>query len=128
MRLHDGEPKIKKSIVLKVVPYLSSLSDDSDCDENEEYEINMITRYVGKFIRRNMIRDSRNYNRASSKRERSKKVKIICYRCKKAGNMKSECPELNKKYKNEKERGKKKTMVTVWSDEDLSSSSDRVMQ
>ncbi|MQM16628.1 hypothetical protein Taro_049585, partial [Colocasia esculenta] len=69
------------------------------------------------FIRkRNTSFSNANFNKNKKSDET-----IICYRCKKPGHMKGECPENQKEKHKKIHRFKKpKAMIATWSDEDSS--------
>ncbi|GAV80237.1 zf-CCHC domain-containing protein/UBN2 domain-containing protein [Cephalotus follicularis] len=57
--------------------------------------------------------------------ESSKKEEPTCYECKKSGHFKSDCPNIKKKEKFNKEQPKKKkSFVATWDDSDSSSSDE----
>ncbi|GKV47613.1 hypothetical protein SLEP1_g54498 [Rubroshorea leprosula] len=59
----------------------------------------------------------RNNGSDKYKGDSNKKDKIICYRCKKPGHVKFECPFGNEKSLKAKEKRSKKALVTTWSDD-----------
>ena len=96
-----------KSIALKVLKHESDEENELD-DE----EMAMLIRRFRKFYKKTSERRKfRNF-----KNQKEKKESITCYKCKRPGHIRYECPFLNKL--------KKKAMVATWDDSDEETSDD----
>ncbi|GKV07174.1 hypothetical protein SLEP1_g18975 [Rubroshorea leprosula] len=119
----DDDSRKKKSVAFK-----SSSKDESDNDEKDDEEFIVLARKCKSFLRKDKLKNQgqqkKNYKSSKGKGESSKKDEIICYECKKAGHIKSECP--NNDEKSLKAKKKKKAMVATWSCSEDSSSSKEV--
>lgn len=110
--MEDEDNKKKKGIALKV-------HSDSDCQsDSEEDELALINRKVKKLMR--------NRQRNSQRFKEHAKEDVICYKCKKTGHMRHECPKYKGETSKEKRYFKKKKAMTAnWeSDSSISSDSD----
>ncbi|GKV00559.1 hypothetical protein SLEP1_g13228 [Rubroshorea leprosula] len=119
----DDDSRKKKSVAFK-----SSSKDESDSDEEDDEEFIVLARKFKSFLRKEKLKNQgqqkKDYKSGKGKGESSKKDEIICYKCKKAGHIKSECPNYGKK--SLKAKKKKKAMVATWSCSEDSSSSEEV--
>ncbi|GKV47808.1 hypothetical protein SLEP1_g54670 [Rubroshorea leprosula] len=119
----DDDSRKKKSVAFK-----SSFKDESDSDEKDDEEFIVLTRKFKSFLRKDKLKNQgqqkKNYKSSKGKGECSKKDEIICYKCKKAEHIKSECP--NNDEKSLKAKKKKKAMVATWSCSEDSSCSKEV--
>ncbi|KAH9670243.1 hypothetical protein KPL70_016903 [Citrus sinensis] len=106
-----GHEENKKSIALKASKYES----DGESEPDDE-ELAMLARRFRKFFKktgeRKNFRNFKNY--------REKKEAITCYKCKKPGHIRSECPLINKL--------KKKAMVATWDDSEEKSNDEEGSQ
>ncbi|KAH9659186.1 Integrase catalytic domain-containing protein [Citrus sinensis] len=101
----------KKSITLKALKHESD--EESELDDEE---MAMLIRRFRKFYKKTSERRKfRNF-----KNQKEKKESITCYKCKKPGHIRSECPLLNKL--------KKKAMVATWDNSDEEMSGDEEHQ
>ena len=96
-QLDEKEMKKKISIALKAV--IQGESEESNDEDNEKSEIFLLARKIGKFMRK---KKSFPRNKHIGRREIDKekeRVIMICYKYKKIGHMKSECPQPKKNIK-----------------------------
>ncbi|GLU15434.1 hypothetical protein SLE2022_319250 [Rubroshorea leprosula] len=119
----DDDSQKKKSVAFK-----SSSKDESDSDEEDDEKFIVLARKFKSFLRKDKLKNQgqqkKDYKSSKGNGESSKKDEIICYKCKKAGHIKSECPNNDKK--SLKAKKKKKAMVATWSCSEDSSSSEEV--
>ncbi|GKV39983.1 hypothetical protein SLEP1_g47668 [Rubroshorea leprosula] len=119
----DDDSWKKKSVAFK-----SSSKDESDSDEEDDEEFIVLARKFKSFLRKDKLKNQgqqkKYYKSSKGKGESSKKDETICYKCKKARHIKSECP--NNDEKSLKAKKKKKAMVATWSCSEDSSSSKEV--
>ena len=94
----------KKGIALKTSSQNEELYEDSCEDEDAE------TTMLGR----------RNFRRDRFRNEPSRNNQITVYGCKQPGHLRSKCP-MNKEGKKDKDKNKKKAMMTTWFDSDPSS-------
>ncbi|GKV41950.1 hypothetical protein SLEP1_g49417 [Rubroshorea leprosula] len=104
----EDESKKKKSIALKVTQNNESEEEDDDLDE----DILTLTRKFKKFLKKSCFKQQGGFNKG-------KKDEIICYRCKKLGQIKHDCLLNGEKRFKGKEKRNKKALVTTWSDGSL---------
>ncbi|KAH9715585.1 hypothetical protein KPL71_021114 [Citrus sinensis] len=106
----DNEEK-KKSIALKASKHESD--EESELDEEE---MDMLARRFRKLFKKSSER--RKFRDLKNRKE--KKEVIKCYKCKKSGHIRTDCPLLNK--------FKKRAMVAIWDDSDEETSDDKEHQ
>ncbi|KAL6320963.1 hypothetical protein AAG906_010772 [Vitis piasezkii] len=126
----EGEDKKKKSITLK-----ATTKEEEEVDEEkqskEDEDLAFITRKFNKFIKGENFRGRRFTSRKDlSKKESSshgdkerweEKRDLVCFKCKKLGYIKYDCPL----YKIEAKRRKKKAMMATWSESEESSEEEK---
>ncbi|WKA08986.1 hypothetical protein VitviT2T_026665 [Vitis vinifera] len=117
-KLQEGEDKKKKSITLK-----ATIKEEEDVEEEkpseEDDNLALITRKLNKYMRGERFRERRfNSRRDLSKKESSshgdkekweKKRDLMCFKCKKPGYIKYDCPL----YKSEAKMRMKKAMMAT---------------
>ncbi|KAL6345476.1 hypothetical protein AAG906_017196 [Vitis piasezkii] len=125
-KLQEGEYKKKKSITLK-----ATTKEEEDVEEEkpseEDDDLAIITRKLNKYMRGERLRGRRFTSRRDlSKKESSShgdkekwedKRDLVCFKCKKPGYIKYDCPL----YKSEAKRRMKKAMMATWSESEESS-------
>ena len=74
----------------------------------------MLIRNFKKFLRKQHTSRIRDFNKKYEGEGKKKTKKVTCYKCKKPGYIKSECPKLKSKNKGAKDR--KKTFKATWDD------------
>ncbi|RVW29030.1 hypothetical protein CK203_088896 [Vitis vinifera] len=121
-----GEDKKKKSITLK-----ATTKEEEDVEEekpnDEDDDLTLIIRKLNKYMRGERFRGRKFTSRRDlSKKESSsygdkekweEKRDLTCFKCKKPGHIKYDCPL----YKSEVKRRMKKAMMTTWSESEESS-------
>ena len=98
MKLQEGEDKKKKSIALKAI------TKEEEKPSDEDDDLALITRKLKKYMRGERFRGSRFTSRRDlSKKESSshgdkekweEKRDLVCFKCKKSGHIKYDCPSL----------------------------------
>ncbi|KAH9751856.1 hypothetical protein KPL71_014473 [Citrus sinensis] len=111
LAVEKGHEEKKKNIALK-----ASKRESDDESEMDDEELAMLARRFRKFYKKN--NEQRKFRGYKNKKE--KKEPITCYECKKPGNIRLECPFLNKL--------KKKAMVATCDDSDEETSDDDEQQ
>ncbi|GAV80600.1 hypothetical protein CFOL_v3_24060 [Cephalotus follicularis] len=117
MKNHEHvETKKKKSIALK--------ASKEDSESEEDGDLALITSQFKKFLKsqkgKKVFKKKFPQNEESSKKEEP-----TCYEWKKPGHFKSDCPNIKKKEKLDKEQSqKKKAFVATWVDSESSSSEE----
>jgi hypothetical protein len=135
----DDEEERKEKQKGKGIALKSTIPEDSSNESDEEDEMALFARKFKKFVKWNNKGGKRFYNRDKkeykgdyhkkdfNKGEPSKSNELTCFKCRKPGHMKVDCPLNKKEWSNKKE--KKKAMLAAWgSDSDESSSSDEEAQ
>lgn len=113
----EEESKQKKSMALKAIPHESESDEDEENDNTDE-EIAMITRKFRKFLKKDKASPRKPFKKISNK-DTGKNDSLTCYKCRRPGHIKADCPLLKKdRYKG------KKAMKATWDDESSSSDSD----
>ncbi|KAG2669880.1 hypothetical protein I3760_14G056800 [Carya illinoinensis] len=113
----EEEGKLKKSLALKVVPHESE-SDEDEENEDKIEEVAMITRRIQRFLKKNKTSPRKSFKKFF-KKDSGKNDILICYKCKKSGHIKPDCPLLKK----DRNKGKK-AMKVIWDDDSSSSDSE----
>uniref|UniRef100_A0A2N9HBY9 CCHC-type domain-containing protein n=1 Tax=Fagus sylvatica TaxID=28930 RepID=A0A2N9HBY9_FAGSY len=114
-KVEEEEVKPKKNFALK-----SSHHDHDNSEEegDEEEEIALMTRNFKKFLKKKKGFGRRFPKKGENKGESSKNETPTCYKCKKQGHYKNECPQVNK----ENMKYKKKALKATWDDSNESDS------
>jgi cell division protein FtsB len=114
-KVEEEEVKPKKNFALK-----SSHHDHDNSEEegDEEEEIAQMTRNFKRFLKKKKGFGRRFPKKGENKGESSKNETPTCYKCKKQGHYKNECPQVNK----ENMKYKKKALKATWDDSDESNS------
>ena len=107
----EEEVKPTKNLALKSFHHDHNNSED---ESNEEEEIALMTRKFQKFLKMKNPFGRRFSKRDENKGESSKKEPLICYKCKKLGHFKNECPQMEK----DNMKYKKKALKAAWGDFD----------
>uniref|UniRef100_A0A2N9FU68 CCHC-type domain-containing protein n=1 Tax=Fagus sylvatica TaxID=28930 RepID=A0A2N9FU68_FAGSY len=114
-KVEEEEVKPKKNLALKSSHHDH---DNSEEERDEEEEIALMTRNFKKFLKKKKGFGRRFPKKGENKGESSKTETPTCYKCKKQGYYKNECPQVNK----EKMKYKKKALKVTWDDSDESDS------
>jgi hypothetical protein len=114
-KVEEEEVKPKKNFALKSSHHDH---DNSEEERDEEEEIALMTRNFKKFLKKKKGFGRRFPKKGENKGESSKIETPTCYKCKKQGHYKNECPQVNK----EKMKYKKKALKVTWDDSDESDS------
>jgi hypothetical protein len=114
-KVEEEEVKPKKNLALKSSHHDH---DNSEEERDEEEEIVLMTRNFKKFLKKKKGFGRRFPKKGENKGESSKTETPTCYKCKKQGHYKNECPQVNK----EKMKYKKKALKVTWDDSDESDS------
>uniref|UniRef100_A0A2N9HS02 CCHC-type domain-containing protein n=1 Tax=Fagus sylvatica TaxID=28930 RepID=A0A2N9HS02_FAGSY len=102
-KVEEEEVKPKKNFALKSSHHDH---DNSEEERDEEEEIALMTRNFKKFLKKKKGFGRRFPKKGENKGESSKTETPTCYKCKKQGHYKNECPQVNK----EKMKYKKKAL------------------
>ena len=119
-KLQESEDKKKKSIALK-----ATTKEEKEVEEEKQSEedddLALITRKLNKYMRGERFRGRKFTSRKDlSKKESSShgdkkkwegKRDLVCFKCKKSGHIKYDCPI----YKSEAKRRMMKAMMATWS-------------
>jgi hypothetical protein len=114
-KVEEEEVKPKKNLALKSSHHDH---DNSEEERDEEEEIALMSRNFKKFLKKKKGFGRRFPKKGENKGESSKTETPTCYKCKKQGHYKNECPQVNK----EKMKYKKKALKVTWDDSDESDS------
>jgi hypothetical protein len=114
-KVEEEEVKPKKNFALKSSHHDH---DNSEEERDEEEEIALMTRNFKKFLKKKKGFGRRFPKKGENKGESSKNETPTCYKCKKQGHYKNECPQVNK----ENMKYKKKALKATWDDSDESDS------
>ncbi|MQL71985.1 hypothetical protein Taro_004328 [Colocasia esculenta] len=125
LRRTEDDLKKKKPLALKASPSTKEATEDSDSSTSEDVsgEFTLITRKFRKFLRKQdkgfLKKKPYTNNLSKPKVNTNKKTnRIVCYKCRKPGYVKSECPEVQKKNQPGWNRNKHMAMVGTWSEEE----------
>uniref|UniRef100_A0A2N9GAR1 CCHC-type domain-containing protein n=1 Tax=Fagus sylvatica TaxID=28930 RepID=A0A2N9GAR1_FAGSY len=108
-KVEEEEVKPKKNFALKSSHHDH---DNSEEESDEEEEIALMTRKFKKFLKKKKGFGRRFPKKGENKGESSKNETPTCYKCKKPGHYKNECPQVNK----ENMKYKKKALKATWDD------------
>ena len=116
----EPEPKKSKGFALKTSLHKqNSTSEDDSSLEDDEAQLDLLTRRMKKFFKKCCPAFPGNGKRSGKKSPTrgisSKEKEVLCYECKHPGHMRGECPEMMRKFKKMKSK-KMRAMVTTWSD------------
>ncbi|RVX08173.1 hypothetical protein CK203_017679 [Vitis vinifera] len=100
-KLQEGEDKKNKSIALKTTTKEEEEVEEEKQSEDDD-DLALITRKLNKYMRGEKFRGRRD---------------LVCFKCKKLGHIKYDCPL----YKSEAKRRMKKAMMVTWSESEESS-------
>jgi hypothetical protein len=109
-KVEEEEVKSKKNFALK--------SSHSEEESDEEEEIALMTRKFKKFLKKKKRFGRKFPKKGEHRGESSKNESPICYKCKKPGYYKNDCPQVDK----ENIKYKKKALKATWDDSDESDS------
>ena len=122
----EGEDKKKKIIALKATTKEEEKEVEKEKQSEEDEDLALIARKFNKFMRGERFKGRRFTSRRDlAKNESSshgdtekweEKRDLVCFKCKKLGHMKYDCPL----YKSEAKRRKKKAMMATWSESEES--------
>ncbi|XP_022157467.1 uncharacterized protein LOC111024159 [Momordica charantia] len=112
--MEDEKKKKEKSIALKAITLEVDSKGENALDEDD---VAYLSRKYKNFIKRKKQFKKNFSNQKESKGEKSKKDEVICYKCKKPGHIRTDCPLLKSSKKS-----KKKAMKATWDDSDESGS------
>ena len=122
----EDDMKRKKSIAFKAAMEEETKNECSSNDNAEDEDMAMIVRRFKRFIGRKKRFNQKFPKKGEISKDRDKEKSIekdqvsICYECKKSGYLRQDCP-LHKKAFMKKI---KKALFDMWSDDEVSSSSD----
>ena len=123
----EGEDKKKKIIALKATTKEEEKEVEKEKQSEEDEDLALIARKFNKFMRGERFKGRRFTSRRDlAKNESSshgdtekweEKRDLVCFKCKKLGHIKYDCPL----YKSETNRRKTKAMMATWSESEESS-------
>uniref|UniRef100_A0A2N9HW98 CCHC-type domain-containing protein n=1 Tax=Fagus sylvatica TaxID=28930 RepID=A0A2N9HW98_FAGSY len=102
-KVEEEEVKPKKNFALKSSHHDH---DNSEEERDEEEEIALMTRNFKKFLKKKKGFGRRFPKKGENKGESSKTETPTCYKCKKQGHYKNECPQVNKEKMKYKKKAK----------------------
>jgi len=128
--------KVKESVgtskTLKTIEKSEELDTSDDSSKDKEIsiddEISLISKDL-KILWRRRRRGDKIYKYKGKSRsfdkDKKSKNEIICFKCKKPGYMKAECPNLKKEKKKFQKKRKRIGLLSTWDDLDSSSSDEK---
>ena len=105
-----GEEQTEKEDKRKTIALKASQEaideDPNEGSSDDDVEIAMLTKNFNRFLKRKFPSRSKHFNKKYEGEGKMKTKEVTCYECKKLGHIKSECPKLKSRTKEQRTRGR----------------------